>query len=129
MTPLVEDTASPDVASLAAGLGTALHAAGLPVGPDRCERLARAVTVMGARSLTELRACALATMVSDPGQMSTFDRVFAALFGTPPPVGDQPPPADSAFRRGDQDGGPQPVTRNQPDPDGWPSGMHMAEAG
>ncbi len=117
-----------DVASLAAGLGTALHAAGLPVGPDRCERLARAVTVMGARSLTELRACALATMVSDPGQVSTFDRVFAALFGTPSPFADPPPPADSAFR-GDQDGGPQPVTRNQADPDGSPSGMHMAEAG
>ena len=115
-------------ASLAAGLGTALHAAGLPVGPDRCERLARAVTVMGARSLTELRACALATMVSDPGQVSTFDRVFAALFGTPSPFADPPPPADSAFR-GDRDGGPQPVTRNQADPDGSPSGMHMAEAG
>ena len=118
-----------DVASLAAGLGTALHSAGLPVGPDRCERLARAVTVMGAHSLTELRACALATMVSDPGQMSTFDRVFAALFGTPSPFGDQPPPADSAFHPGDQDGGPQPVARDQADPDGWPPGLHIAEAG
>ena len=67
---------------MAAGLGIALHTAGLPVGPDRCERLARAVTVMGATSVAELRACALATMVSDPGQMTTFDRVFAALFGT-----------------------------------------------
>ena len=73
--------ASPDVAALAAGLGTALHAAGLPVGPDRCERLARAVTVMNARTVAELRACALATLVSDPGQMSTFERVFALLFG------------------------------------------------
>ena len=77
--------ASPDVAVLAAGLGTALHAAGLPVGPDRCERLARAVTVMNARSVAELRACALATLVSDPSQVTTFERVFALLFGGPDP--------------------------------------------
>jgi len=63
----------------------ALHDAGLPVGPDRCERLARAVTIMGATTVAELRACALATMVSDPGQMPTFDRVFAAVFGGPSP--------------------------------------------
>ena len=66
---------------MATGFGIALHDAGLPVGPDRCERLARAVTVMGATTVAELRACALATMVSDPGQMPTFDRVFAAVFG------------------------------------------------
>ena len=33
-----------DVAALAAGLGVALRSAGLPAGPDRCERLARALT-------------------------------------------------------------------------------------
>ena len=70
---LPSSPASPDIAALAAGLGTALHAAGLPVGPDRCERLARAVIVMNARSIPELRACALATLVSDPGQMVTFE--------------------------------------------------------
>jgi hypothetical protein len=43
---------------MATGLGIALHTAGLPVGPDRCERLARAVTVMGATSLADLRTCA-----------------------------------------------------------------------
>ena len=75
MTSLTEDGAPLDVATLAAGLGTALHTAGLPVGPDRCERLARAVTVMDARTITELRSCALATLVSDPSQMSTFERV------------------------------------------------------
>jgi uncharacterized protein with von Willebrand factor type A (vWA) domain len=72
-----------DVAALAAGLGTALHAAGLPVGPDRCERLARAITVMDVRTVEELKACAIATLVSDPGQMSTFEYVFALLMGGP----------------------------------------------
>src|SRR5579863_870066 len=114
MTPLVEDTAltedgaALDVASLAAGLGTALHSAGLPVGPDRCERLARAVTVMGARTITELRACALATLVSDPSQMSTFERVWAALFGTPAPLQELLASAEAPARPADQDGGPGP---------------------
>ncbi|HMI24743.1 MAG TPA: hypothetical protein VK594_09680, partial [Streptosporangiaceae bacterium] len=67
MTEAAVAPAEPDVAAMATGFGIALHDAGLPVGPDRCERLARAVTVMGATTVAELRACALATMVSDPG--------------------------------------------------------------
>jgi uncharacterized protein len=114
---------------MAAGLGIALHTAGLPVGPDRCERLARAVTVMGATSVAELRACALATMVSDPGQMRTFDRVFAALFGTPSPVRDLMPPVQPAFPRTEQDGGPQPNAQSQGDPDGWSAGMQVSASG
>jgi uncharacterized protein len=114
------------VAALAAVLGTALHAAGLPVGPDRCERLARAVTVMGATSVAELRACALATLVSDPGQMSVFDRVFAALFGTPSPLPGQPP-ADPGYQPADASGGSSPAARSQGDPGQWPSGMHVSE--
>jgi uncharacterized protein len=123
------DVAQPDVASMAAGLGIALHTAGLPVGPDRCERLARAVTVMGATSVAELRACALATMVSDPGQMTTFDRVFAALFGTPSPVRDLMPPVQPAFPRAEPDGGPEPDAQSQGDPDGWSAGMHVSASG
>ena len=114
---------------MAAGLGVALHTAGLPVGPDRCERLARAVTVMGAASVAELRACALATPVSDPGQMATFDRVFAALFGTPSPVRDLLPPVQPAFPRAEQDGGPQPAARSQGDPGGWSAGMQVSANG
>jgi len=114
---------------MATGLGIALHTAGLPVGPDRCERLARAVTVMGATSVAELRACALATMVSDPGQMSTFDRVFATLFGGPSPFRDLLPPPVPAFPRADHDGGSQPDARSQGDPGGWSAGMHVSATG
>src|ERR1700733_4721162 len=74
-----------DVAMLAAALGVALRSAGLPAGPDRCERLARAVTVMGASTIAELHACALATMVSDPSPVGTFERIFAEMFGAAPP--------------------------------------------
>jgi uncharacterized protein len=90
---------TPDVAALAAGLGTALHAAGLPVGPDRCERLARAMTIMDARTIGDVHACALATMVSDPGQVPTFERVFAALFGDRPPIPEPPGPASQVERK------------------------------
>jgi uncharacterized protein len=131
MTELAELQPSPDVAAMAAGLGIALHTAGLPVGPDRCERLARAVTVMGATSLAELRACALATMVSDPGQMSTFDRVFAALFGGPSPFRNQVPPVMPTFQRAGQDGGP-PAAQSQGvqgDLDGVASGLRVSDAG
>ncbi len=117
----------PDVASLAAVLGTALHGAGLPVGPDRCERLARALTVMGVTSVAELRACALATMVSDPGQMSTFDRVFAALFGAPSPLAGLPSPADPGYQPADPGRGPSPPARPQGDPGQWPSGVHVSD--
>ncbi len=124
------DAGQPDVAALAAGLGTALHTAGLPVGPDRCERLAGALTVMGARSIAELRACALATLVSDPRQMSTFERVFAALFGTPAPLRDLLSSAELAARSGDPaDAAPPPAPRQQGDPDRWPSGMHISDTG
>jgi hypothetical protein len=70
-----------DVAALAAILAAALRAAGLPAGPDRGERLARAVTVMDATTISELHACALATMVSGPNQVVAFERVFNELFG------------------------------------------------
>jgi uncharacterized protein len=128
MTELAELQPSPDVAAMAAGLGVALHTAGLPVGPDRCERLARAVTVMDATSLAELRACALATMVSDPGQMSTFDRVFAALFGGPSPFRNQVLPVMPAFQHASQDGAP-PAAQAEGDLDSAASGLRVSEAG
>ena len=103
---------APDTAVTAAAFGAALHSAGLPVGPDRCERLARAMTVMDASSLTELRACALATMVSDPSQLPAFDRVFQAIFGGPAPFPFPTPqpmarPAPPPARLGPPPGAPQ----------------------
>jgi uncharacterized protein len=78
------DYAVADYAALAAVLGVALRAAEIPAGPDRCERLGRALTVMRAATLAELHACALATMVADPAQIEAFERVFAELFYSAP---------------------------------------------
>jgi uncharacterized protein with von Willebrand factor type A (vWA) domain len=113
---------------MTAAFGVALHRAGLPVGPDRCERLARAVIVMNATSLAELKACALATMVSDPAQMPVFDRVFAAVFGGPSPFGNQLPPVQPSFPRPDADRGRSADGSSGGDPGGLTSGLQMAEA-
>jgi uncharacterized protein with von Willebrand factor type A (vWA) domain len=130
LTETLPEAGRVDVAAMATGLGIALHTAGLPVGPDRCERLARAVTVMGVTTVAELRACALATMVSDPGQMPVFDRVFAALFGGPSPLRNLPvPAAPQAFQRAESDGSPPPSGQSPGDPGGaLPSGLRLSDA-
>jgi hypothetical protein len=97
------ETGTPDIGATAAAFGVALHTAGLPVGPDRCERLARALTVMNASSVADFRACALATMVSSPSQLPTFDRVFMAIFGRSP-FGLQLPPVPPVFPNPGADG-------------------------
>jgi len=76
----VSGPTGPDYAALATVLGVALRSAGIPAGPDRCERLGRALVVMRASTLAELHACAMATMVADPSQIEAFERVFAELF-------------------------------------------------
>jgi uncharacterized protein len=126
---LTESLIPPDVAATAAAFGVALHAAGLPVGPDRCERLARAVQVMNASSLAELRACALATMVSDPSQLPAFDRVFAAIFGGRSPFGAQLPPVQPAFPRPGADSAPPSPASSSTAATDWTSGTQIAEAG
>ncbi len=83
---------------------------------------------MNATSLAELRACALATMVSDPAQMPVFDRVFAAVFGVPSPFGNQLPPVQPSFARPDADRGPS-AGRSAGDQEDLTSGLQMIEAG
>ncbi len=90
-----------DLATVAARFGAALHAAGLPVGPDRCERFARAITVARPPTTRALYWCGLATLVSDPGQMEVFDQIFAAVFGGA---------VDLADARGDPNAPPLPAT-------------------
>ena len=116
---------------MATGFGIALHDAGLPVGPDRCERLARAVTVMGATTVAELRACALATMVSDPSQMPTFDRIFSAVFDGPSPLRHlNLPTAPRSYQRPESDGAPQPQSqgRSETDPGNLSSSLRVSDA-
>lgn len=92
-----------DIARVVATFGAALRAAGLPAGPDRCERFARAITVLRPGSVTELRACGLAAIVSAPDQIEVFDRVFAEVFGdrVDPTVPDGPAEVAAGTDRAD----------------------------
>ena len=69
-----------DLATLVAGFGAALHDAGLPIGPDRGERFARAITLLRPQSTDELHRCARATLTCHPEQFEILDRVFDAIF-------------------------------------------------
>lgn len=100
-------TGTVDLAAVAGTLGAALHAEGLPVGPDRSERFARAVTVMRPATLRELYWCGLVTLVSDPEQVEVFSQVFAALFAGL--AG-----SDPAEQRGDPNSAPLPGARTAP---------------
>jgi uncharacterized protein with von Willebrand factor type A (vWA) domain len=116
--------AAPDYAALAAALATGLRSAGLPAGPDRSERLARALTVMRATTLVELHACALATMVSGPNQVDAFERVFDEMFGMGPRMNVRPLTApqqnmvvESAERSDDQEASAESVDASELPPE------------
>src|ERR1700684_2365142 len=87
----MHDASPTDYAALAALVAVALRSAGLQAGPDRSGRLAGALTVMHATTLTELHAGALATMVSGPAQVDVCERVFRELFGPDGPAGPRRP--------------------------------------
>jgi uncharacterized protein len=87
--------ANDDLAVVAAGFGTALRRAGLPVGPGRSERFAAAVTLVRPGTRSELLHCALATLVSSKDHADTLRAVFAEVFGPAPEVpGPVPAPAE-----------------------------------
>jgi uncharacterized protein with von Willebrand factor type A (vWA) domain len=69
-----------DLAEVTARFGAALRAAGLPVGPGRCERFAAAVTVVRPRTRHALYLCALATLVSSQEHGQVLERVFDQVF-------------------------------------------------
>jgi len=115
-----------DLAALVARFGAALHEAGLPVGPDRLERFARAVILVGPRTADELYRCALATLVSDPAQADVLAAVFGTVFRGL---------ADPAEYRGDLDDRPPPgpppaaVPRADAGPGGSPNIPAAADGG
>lgn len=106
-----------DLATVVARFAEALHAAGLPVGPDRSERFARAIMLTEPCTTRALYLCALATLVSDPSQMDLLDRVFGAVFGGL---------SDPAEQRGDQHQPQLPGPKGRTLPNGAQSGSAAA---
>lgn len=69
-----------DLAEVSAAFGQLLHAAGVPVTPERSARFAQVVLLARPATLTELAALGRTTLVSDRDQIEIFDRVFAQVF-------------------------------------------------
>jgi hypothetical protein len=107
------------------GLAHLVHSAGAPVTPERGGRLAAAIDLAHPATTDELYWLARVTLVSTPGDIEIFDRVFRQVFsGLWDPAGfrgdsNTPPPAD--IRRGESQKDPrsadqaqQPSTRPTP---------------
>jgi uncharacterized protein with von Willebrand factor type A (vWA) domain len=100
------DSHPTDLAALAVSFGRLLHAAGVPVTPDRSGRFASAVVLAEPASVTDLYWCARVTMLSRRADIDVFDRVFAQVFGGV---------VDVADHRGDPSSPPA-HTRSEPTP-------------
>jgi uncharacterized protein with von Willebrand factor type A (vWA) domain len=88
---------------LAVALTTALHRAGLPVTPERAAGLARSLRLVPPVDRSALYWTCRVALVTDRGQLPTFDAVFSAIFdgrldpadsrgdpNAPPPIGAEP---------------------------------------
>lgn len=95
----------PDLAGVAARFSTLLHAAGVPVTPERAGRFASVAALAPPAVLSELYWLARITLVSEHASVPVFDAVFASVFGgVSDPAdfrGDAPPPP-SSVRRGER---------------------------
>jgi uncharacterized protein with von Willebrand factor type A (vWA) domain len=133
-----------DLPAVAARFAATVRAAGIPVGADRAERFAKAVTLVAPGTLTSLRACAHATLCLNHEHDAILDAVFDATFGglldpadqrggqpdtlaaarlpeRPPVPGARPMPGDAHTRRAD--GGASAVPGTRGDEDGWRLGV------
>ncbi|MHB1535379.1 MAG: hypothetical protein ACYC1D_12380, partial [Acidimicrobiales bacterium] len=90
----------PDVAVVAGRFGALLHAAGVPVTPERASGFAAALLVAGPATTTELYWTARVTLLGDVTHLGAFDGVFAQVFAGMSDVaawrGDPLPPAPAA---------------------------------
>jgi uncharacterized protein with von Willebrand factor type A (vWA) domain len=92
----------PDLADVAARFATLLHAAGVPVTPERAGRFASVVALARPVTVSELYWPARVTLVVEHSHIPVFDRVFAQVFEGLADLadfrGDTPPPPESGRR-------------------------------
>ena len=70
-----------DLAEVVATFGRLLHAAGVPVTPERSERFAAALTRVRPARLDELYWAGRVTLATGRGDLDAYDRVFGQVFG------------------------------------------------
>jgi hypothetical protein len=76
---IAADTIELDLPAVAAALSQRLHAAGLPVTPERAVRFAQALSLVGPVSGRQLYWTARAVFVSAHAEQPTFDRAFDSV--------------------------------------------------
>ncbi len=81
-----------DIARVAATFGDQLHAAGVPVSPERSGRFAAAIGLTAPATYDDIYWTARVTLISGHEQLAQFERVFDRVFGAL---------ADRAESRGD----------------------------
>jgi len=115
------ETVELDLPATVAAFARRLHAAGVPVTPERSARFAQALALVRPVARRRLYWTARATLVADPVQVPAFDAVFAEVFGAhvaaPEPEPDDarraPVPPDER-RAVDRPGGDAPPTGTEP---------------
>jgi uncharacterized protein len=70
-----------DIATVAATFGDRLHAAGIPVTPERSGRFAAAIDLTSPATYDDIYWAARITLVSGHDQIEQFDKVFGHIFG------------------------------------------------
>lgn len=99
-----------DLAAVIAAFGQLLHAAGVPVTPERSARFARAVTLARPVTVEEVYWAGRVTLLTGFDQIASYDAVFGQAFRGL---------ADDAAQRGDSNRPPPPAAtpdRRRPPP-------------
>lgn len=95
-----ERLAATDLADVVGAFGHLLHAAGVPVTPERSGRFARAVALSRPATLDELYWAGRVTLLGGHDHIAVYDRAFAQVFRGVVDVADwrgqAPPPAAPA---------------------------------
>jgi uncharacterized protein with von Willebrand factor type A (vWA) domain len=110
-----------DLATLAARFGARLRVEGMPVGPERSARFCAAIALTDPSTVDELYWYGMATLVADPAEIPTYDRVFDIVFRAfPDPAGPRRDPNAPSRPRETatlQRSGETPSPAEQPPPD------------
>jgi uncharacterized protein with von Willebrand factor type A (vWA) domain len=125
------ETVELELAPLVGAFGRRLHDAGVPVEPERAARFAAALRQVRPVSRRRLYWTARAVFVSDPSQVTIFDRVFADVFGTAGPLVAGAPLMVDAHREPSGIPDERPVTQPSPgaqsrEEDAWGAGAAPA---
>jgi len=69
-----------DLAAITAAFGRLLHAAGLPVSPERSGRFAQAIACASPATVDEIYWIGRITLIAEHSHVEVFDRVFRQVF-------------------------------------------------